>query len=127
MRPRWARPDRQTGDSHGDHRHLQPAERRAGAAARRDDWSGLPPIAPGTPASPPASNAGDDQDGGVRREPTLPEHEQIAPEPGPLPEKEFAFLEDEPEDEAVRARTLAARARSVARQASLDPGDGINL
>ena len=40
-------------------------------------------------------------------------------------------MEPEPEvaddDLAVRARVLQGRVRSVARQASLDPGDGIAL
>ncbi|WP_206931464.1 hypothetical protein [Roseococcus thiosulfatophilus] len=60
-------------------------------------------------------------------EPTLPEHEQIAPEPGPPPEKEFVFAEDEQDDDTVRTRALAARARRVARQAALDPDDGMAL
>ena len=45
--------------------------------------------------------------------------------------REFAFDreagEDEPDDEALRARTLQRRFRAVARQAALDPGDGIEL
>lgn len=97
------------------------------APARQDDWSGRLTIPPPKPSTVRVAQPDDGQDGGLRREPTLPEHEQIAPEPGPPAEKEFAFLEDEPDDEAVRARTLATRARSVARQASLDPGDGIAL
>jgi type IV secretion system protein VirD4 len=107
---------------------LPPPDPRAGAAktVRADDWSGLPPVVRRRPGSAAAAK-GEDQDGGIRREPTLPEHEQIAPEPGPLPEKEFAFLEDEPDDEAVRARALGARMRTVARQAALDPDDGIAL
>ena len=110
-------------------RVLPPPDPRAGAAksTRADDWSSLPPVVRRRPGSAAAAAKGEDQDGGVRREPTLPEHEQIAPEPGPPPEKEFAFLEDEPDDEAVRARALSARMRAVARQAALDPDDGIAL
>ncbi|QYU68110.1 hypothetical protein J4558_25240 [Leptolyngbya sp. 15MV] len=89
------------------------------------DWSAFKPVA--REAAPSAAGAGDDADGGIRREPTLPEHEQIAPEPGPPPEKEFVFTEDEQDDDAARTRTLSARARRVARQAALDPNDGIAL
>ncbi|MGG5889959.1 conjugal transfer protein TraG [Falsiroseomonas sp. HC035] len=90
-----------------------------------DDWSALKPVARET--APSATNPSDDADGGIRREPTLPEHEQISPEPGPPPEKEFVFAEDEQDDDAARTRALAARARRVARQAALDPDDGIAL
>jgi type IV secretion system protein VirD4 len=97
----------------------------APCSPRADDWSALKPVARG--AAPSAADANDDSDGGIRREPTLPEHEQIAPEPGPPPAKEFDFMEDEQDDDVVRTRTLAARARRVARQAALDPDDGIAL
>jgi type IV secretion system protein VirD4 len=97
----------------------------APCANREDDWSALKPVA--REAAPSAADANDDADGGIRREPTLPEHEQIAPEPGPPPEKEFVFAEDEQDDDTARTRVLAARARRVARQAALDPNDGIAL
>jgi type IV secretion system protein VirD4 len=63
-------------------------------------------------------------DGGIRREPALPEHEAIVPE-GPTPSTEFALLEDEPDDDAVSAQGMSFRA--VARQAALDPDDGLGL
>ncbi|QBK30150.1 hypothetical protein E0E05_05785 [Roseitalea porphyridii] len=51
----------------------------------------------------------------------------IAPErPAPARE-EFAALDDEPDDDAQRAKQLRDRFRGVARQASLDPEDGIEL
>jgi type IV secretion system protein VirD4 len=93
-------------------------------APREDDWSALKPLV--RVAAPSTAGAGDDPDGGIRREPTLPEHEQIAPEPGPQPEREFVFAEDEQDDDTARTRALAARARRVARQAALDPDDGIS-
>ena len=90
-----------------------------------DDWSALPVIAPPKPTK--AARGSEDDDGGIRREPALPEHEQVAPEPGPLPEKEFAFLDEEADDDAARARAMTARMRGLARQAALDPDDGIAL
>ena len=90
-----------------------------------DDWSALPVIAPPKPRK--AAHGSEDDDGGIRREPALPEHEQVAPEPGPTTEKEFAFLDEEADDDAARARAMTARMRGVARQAALDPDDGIAL
>ena len=96
---------RTRGDRRRTRRRLTPC------APRPDDWSALKPVARET--APSAAGASDDADGGIRREPTLPEHEQIAPEPGPPPEKEFVFAEDEQDDDAARTRALAARMRVV--------------
>ena len=68
----------------------------------------------------------DPANGGIRREPELPEHEEIVPEPA-KPTPEFAFAEEEPDDDAVRARALRQQARGLARQAAMDPGDGMDL
>ena len=89
-----------------------------------DDWSGLQPVSP--PPAPKRKKTADDTDGGVRREPDLPEHEDIAPEPTPT-HGEFDSLDDEPDDDAQRAKTMRDRFGTVARQASLDPDDGIEL
>ena len=94
-----------------------------------DDWSALPLQAPEEDAA--GSIAGplseeDCDNSGIRREPTLPEHEAIAPEEA-RPNLEFALLEDEPDDEAVRASTMRRRLVAAARQAALDPDDGIQL
>ncbi|MDN3563698.1 conjugal transfer protein TraG [Paeniroseomonas aquatica] len=97
----------------------------APCAPRADDWSALKPLVREAATS--AAAATDDADGGIRREPTLPEHEQVAPEPGPPSDKEFVFAEDEQDDDTARTRALAARARRVARQAALDPDDGIAI
>ena len=92
--------------------------------AGTDDWSSLQPIAPPQEAA--TNKPADDADGGIRREPEIPEHEDVAPEL-PFPREEFAALEDEPDDEAQRARAMQTRFRNVARQAALDPDDGIEL
>ena len=89
-----------------------------------DDWSGREPIAAPPPKKRRSST--DDTDGGIRRQPDLPEHEDIAPEPAPA-RSEFADLDDEPEDDAQRAKAMRDRFGTVARQASLDPDDGIEL
>ncbi|MGK7755170.1 conjugal transfer protein TraG [Roseovarius sp. C03] len=96
------------------------------AAQATDDWSGRPAIAAPPPAKKKRTGDDEDSDGGVRREPTLPEHEALASETAPVRE-EFAGLDDEPDDDAQRARAMQDRFRGVARQASLDPDDGIEL
>jgi len=102
-------------------------ERQSGARPRSaDDWSGRPPIAAPAPPKKRRADDDDDSDGGVRREPALPEHEAIASEAA-LAREEFAGLDEEPDDDAQRARAMQDRFRGVARQASLDPDDGIEL
>jgi type IV secretion system protein VirD4 len=68
----------------------------------------------------------DPANGGIRREPALPEHEAIASEEA-KPTPEFAVLEDEPDDDAVRARALNQNLRGLARQAALDPDDDLGM
>ena len=70
----------------------------------------------------------DPANGGIRREPELPEHEDIAPETTARSTTSSSSIEDEPDDDAVRRRARStSRMRRVARQASLDPDDGIEL
>lgn len=89
-----------------------------------DDWTERDPIA--TPPTQKRKSGDEDADGGIRREPDLPEHEDIAPEPAPA-RSEFADLDDEPDDDAQLAKAMRDRFGTVARQASLDPDDGIEL
>jgi type IV secretion system protein VirD4 len=108
---------------------LKPDE-AAKTKSRPDDWSGLPaPAAPDKPArSASESNAADEDpdNSGIRREPELPEHEDIDPQK-PIPQYEFELDVDEPDDDAIRRRALDRTMRQVARQASLDQNDGIEL
>jgi type IV secretion system protein VirD4 len=94
--------------------------------ARPDDWSGLPPVAV-DPKPKTGGPSGDDLDNaGIRREPTLPGHEAIAPEAPKLADP-FTILMDEADDEPVQAHMLRQQMRIVARQATLDPGDDLGL
>jgi len=103
-----------------------PALATAAAPASSDDWSGRIVAAAGSSVSAAGSNAGDPANAGIRREPELPEHEEIVAPP-PSQEQEFELLDDEPDVDAAKANAMRARMRMVARQASLDPGDGIEL
>jgi len=97
-----------------------------GAAADRatqDDWTVLP-------VGREEEGAADEDpaNGGIRREPELPEHEEIAPPEPSLPSAPETFLADDTDDEeALKARLLRSQARSLARQTSMDPDDGIAL
>ena len=97
-----------------------------------DDWSDLllPERSPADAQSA-SSKERDDEDpanGGIRREPEIPEHESIAPELTlRVPSLDDTLAEEPDDEEAIRARTLRSRIRSVARQAAMDPDDGIAL
>ena len=68
----------------------------------------------------------DPANGGIRREPELPQHEEIAPEPI-KPKPEFAFGEDAADEHAERARALHQQVSSLVRQGAMDPDDGLGL
>ncbi|WP_439500428.1 conjugal transfer protein TraG [Aminobacter ciceronei] len=116
-------------DARLQERIVAPPELAAAAAnaAATDDWSGRVVAAAGqTGAGLGGSDGGDPANAGIRREPELPDHEEILPPP-PSPAQEFELLDDEPDVDAAKANAMRARMRMVARQASLDPGDGIEL
>ncbi|UXS53064.1 conjugal transfer protein TraG [Agrobacterium tumefaciens] len=114
------------------------ASPNAGFTPKADDWSALKPISAPTGANGTRSrwnlpaNADNKQDddpanGGLRREPGLEPHKDIAPESAKATVNEFDPDTDEPEREAVTNRTLARNMRQVARRISMDPGDGMEL
>ncbi|BBE00026.1 conjugal transfer protein TraG [Sphingobium amiense] len=92
-----------------------------------DDWSArIVAAAGGASSTNPGDADGDPANAGIRREPELPEHEDIIT-PCPPSAQEFDLLDDEPDVDAAKANAMRARMRGIARQASLDPGDGIEL
>src|SRR5262245_1825749 len=98
-------------------------------AQQADDWTTLRPPKPAVAVaatSVAGALADDPANGGIRREPALPEHEAIVSEQ-PKPSPEFALLEDEPDDDPIRAKALNQNFRAIARQAALDPDDGLGL
>jgi type IV secretion system protein VirD4 len=116
-------------DARFQERILPPPDPMADPAAADpsfDDWSSRIVAAAGRSATSTASNAeGDPANAGIRREPELPEHEEVvAPPP---PEQEFEFLDDEPDIDAAKARAMRQRMSIVARQVSMNPYDGIEL
>ncbi|MGB3469293.1 MAG: conjugal transfer protein TraG [Erythrobacter sp.] len=91
------------------------------------DWKDCV-LAPKAPASRDAGRCDERAatEGGVRREPEMPEHEAIEPVAPVLP-NEFAFDDRRDEEAANRNRVIVDRMRANARQAALDPNDGIDL
>nr|WP_319515157.1 conjugal transfer protein TraG [uncultured Cohaesibacter sp.] len=80
-----------------------------------------------------SANSDGEEDGanaGIRREPELPQHEEILSPQQPA-SHEFDILDDEPDSEAIKARSLRQSMRQsvrmIARQASMNPDDGIEL
>ena len=92
---------------------------------RANDWTDWPhPTQPEPgPAAKPAS--GDLANVGIRREPELAPEQEIVPRPT-LPRGEFEFEEGTGDDAAANKR-VRDRMRGAARQAALDPNDGVDL
>jgi len=84
-----------------------------------DDWAGAVVV-------PAASDIEDPANAGIRREPELPEHEEIVSEPA-KPVHEFEPADEEPDDEVQRQRIMQRSFGTVARQVSLDPGDDMQM
>jgi type IV secretion system protein VirD4 len=104
----------------------------AGAGDRQNNWSGLDAATAvvkevGTTEGLRNGKSADDHaNSGIRREPELLQHEEVVPERAPAT-PEFQFADEEPDDEAQRATTLRRQAASIARQAAMDPDDGLGL
>ncbi len=103
---------------------LQPGD---GTETPTDDWTKLPTISPVHSQHAKQDMRDDVANGGVRREPELPLHVEIAAPARPRV-NEFDFGSDhEGQEEAARSERLRMRMSANARQAVLDPGDGIEL
>jgi type IV secretion system protein VirD4 len=69
----------------------------------------------------------DPANAGLRREPGLEPHKDIAPDQPKPPANEFEPDSDEPDSDAATNRVLVRNMRLVARQVSMDPGDNMDL
>ena len=119
-----------------------PTQTEDAIIAKPDDWSALAPVHPSASVADAShgdemasanvartdGNAEDDPaNAGLRREPGLEWHKDIAPEPIKPAVNEFDPETDQRDDDAIRVRALVRNVRSIARQVSLDPGDGMEL
>ena len=132
MHPIRAKKARYFRDRRLSARIMPPPEVRAAAATigAKHDWQGMIVTSPAQASR--GSGHGDEQEedaanAGIRTEPELPVHEDIAPPAKPV-SKEFDFDRDgQADDDAANNRRLQERMRGNARRASLDPDDGIAL
>jgi type IV secretion system protein VirD4 len=109
-----------------------------------DDWSELAPIRPialvntgaliaqqldpsAVGPSMHGKTDGDPANRGLRREPGLARHKDIAPEPMRASINEFEPDRGENDDDPTHVRMITRNMRQVARRASMDPRDGIDL
>jgi type IV secretion system protein VirD4 len=92
-----------------------------------DDWSGLAPVP--DPAPERSAPSADEGEGGLRLEPDTLFEDAAAEPQAPAPESLFLFDDDEPPRDRSdgAAETLQRQFRKTARQASLDPDDGLEL
>ena len=102
-------------------------DKAAAPAASTDDWTSrvVAPVLQSA-AKLADSSGGDPANAGIRREPELPDHEEILP-PQAAPAQAFELLDDEPDIDPAKARALRQRMRMVARQVAMNPDDGIEL
>ncbi len=98
-------------------------KRSSPVLAPADDWSDREPVAPPLALEEPTGGQGGE--GGLRREPEPMFEDGL--EPGRLVEREFDFDTPEPGDDDQPFDDLQRRFRRVARQAALDPEDGVEL
>jgi type IV secretion system protein VirD4 len=106
-----------------------PAVGKGSGGVVSDDWSRLPApvLSLGQEVDSSAgAHIGDPANGGIRREPELPQYEEILPV-NARATPEFTFEEEDPDDGAVHARAMQQQVRGLGRQAALDPGDGMKL
>jgi type IV secretion system protein VirD4 len=123
--PIRARKARYFEDRRFTERVLPPPESgRTPALVVPDEWSSLPLRRPPTAEAAETDKGEDTANSGLRREPDLPEHVAIAKEAtAPPPTREF----DVTDGTALQARALSQQMRGLARQAALDPDDGLGL
>lgn len=115
-----------------------PKDPRASPAPKPDDWSALKSVAAPAgknavgPRPAPATNGkakpdDDPANGGLRREPGLERHKDIAPEPAKGPVNEFDPDADRPQRDAATNRVMVREMRLMARRIAMDSGDGMEL
>jgi type IV secretion system protein VirD4 len=104
-----------------------PEPGRMSERAVPDPWSSLPPRGPSATLLAETEKPQDAANSGLRREPDLPDHLAIAREATVSPLSKEFDVTDEADDTALQARVLSQQMRGLARQASLDPDDGLGL
>jgi type IV secretion system protein VirD4 len=127
VRPVRARKVRYYEDPQFQSRILKPSRTvPTDMTARSEEWSGHAPIPPSAKLLAVLKNKVRDQNGGLRREPELPQQEEVVVN-APLAENEFDAAPDESDADAVQAASLNRLMQGLARAVSLDPDDKMGL
>jgi type IV secretion system protein VirD4 len=127
VRPVRARKVRYYEDPQFQSRILKPSRTvPTDMTARSEEWSGHAPIPPSAKLLAVLKNKVRDQNGGLRREPELPQQEEVVVN-APLAENEFDAAPDESDADAVQAASLNRSMQGLARAVSLDPDDKMGL
>ncbi|TIO84108.1 MAG: conjugal transfer protein TraG [Mesorhizobium sp.] len=111
-------------------RVLSPPERTRSEKARPDDWSSLPILKQPQVDEAPGTLRGRDEDPTESEQRQQPELNRVSPIEKAAPiENEFGIdaADDTDDNEVIRNRRLARLMQGTARQASLDPDDGMGL
>ena len=124
VHPVRARKVRYYEDPQFQHRIKPPHTGPVSLVAQPDDWSSHTPIVPSADA--PLKRRDRDLNGGIRREPELPQHEEVVIK-APLAEHEFDAGPDEGDTDALQATALNRSMQGLARSVSLDPDDKMGL
>jgi len=95
-------------------------------ATQADDWSGRAQIPPCVELLAKLKRKSRDLNGGIRREPELPQHEDVVVRV-PLAENEFDTAPDDGDADAVQARALSRSMQGIARSFTIDPDDPMDL
>lgn len=127
MRPVRARKVRYYEDPQFQTRILKPSHALPIAKiARSDEWSGRSAIAPSLELLAALKKKVRDQNGGLRREPELPQQEEVVLS-SPLADSEFDAAPDEGDADALQAVAMNRSMQGLARAVSLDPDDKMGL
>jgi type IV secretion system protein VirD4 len=99
------------------------------AAADRsisDDWSNRVIAVDEKDGGAEMGRSDDAANAGIRREPELPQHEEVG-QPEPSAKNEMDMLDDEPDESAAKTRILRFEGRTLARRAAMDRGSGTDM
>ncbi len=96
------------------------------SAAQPDDWSDRTPISPSTHLLAALKRSGRDGNGGIRREPELPQQDEVVIT-APSADNEFDAMLDDGDADAAQVTALNPSTQGLARSISLDPDDKMRL
>jgi type IV secretion system protein VirD4 len=127
VHPVRARKVRYYEDPQFQRRILRPSRTgTASSAGQGDDWSSRAPIPPSIELLAALRRNLRDPNGGIRREPELPTHEDVIIRAPPV-ENEFDAVGDDGDTDALQGAALNRSMQGLARSVSLDPDDKMGL